>query len=144
MALSIWYILRSSCCKVLAAKYKLKTVRATLLRFGSSLQKEGTKSLPSLKDPLIRGALFKTGRDRFSRVGSIFRRASLTIRVADISCCKCGSTLNVEMHHIRALKNRNKRLDPVSMAMSARSRKQIPLCRKCHVRQHVNFSKTVS
>lgn len=144
LAGSIWYILRNSCCKVLAAKYKTKSVRATLLRFGPRLEKEGIRSLPKLSDPSLRGSIFKRGSGVQSRVKAIFKRASLSIRTDLLICVRCGSTYQVELHHVRMLKNLNKRLDPVSMAMAARNRKQIPLCRHCHVHQHVNLNKIIA
>jgi group II intron reverse transcriptase/maturase len=139
LAVSLYYILRNSACKVLAAKYKTKTVRGTLFRFGKNLGKEGSRSLIDYKSPSIRGLLFKLSNPKISRVNSIFRKASLTIRLENLSCAKCGSTFLVEMHHIRHLKDLNKKLDPISRAMVARRRKQIPLCKRCHSSQHVNI-----
>jgi group II intron reverse transcriptase/maturase len=50
-------------------------------------------------------------------------------------CAMCEHTHGVEMHHVRALKHiRGK--TPVELAMMAARRKQIPLCRRCHLQAH--------
>lgn len=48
----------------------------------------------------------------------------------------CGDPKRVEMHHIKHLKTLNARLDSFSKMMASINRKQIPLCRPCHVRVH--------
>lgn len=80
MSNSIWYTLRSSLCKLLAAKYKLKTVRATLLKFGNRLNKSGDVFLLDWKDQSLRLPLFKLGGKSESRLLGLFRKASHTIR----------------------------------------------------------------
>src|SRR6266446_4091847 len=54
----------------------------------------------------------------------------------------CGSKENVEMHHVRHLKDLNKkgkREMPLWMKiMISRKRKSIPLCRRCHDDIHHN------
>lgn len=54
----------------------------------------------------------------------------------DLVCVKCESSVNVEMHHIRQLKDLNPNLDMIDKLMASRKRKQIPLCRACHVDKH--------
>jgi hypothetical protein len=138
---SLFYILRSSACKVLAAKFKLRTVRQVLLRFGPYLEREGASMLPNYTDPSLRGSDFKLakGASTVSLVPALFRKASYTLRASGLECIKCGSTRSVELHHVRMLKDLNKKLDPISRTMAARARKQVPLCRCCHTAQHVNL-----
>ncbi len=40
------------------------------------------------------------------------------------------------MHHVRHLKDLNPKLDLIDKLMASRHRKQIPLCRECHLRRH--------
>jgi thymidine kinase len=54
----------------------------------------------------------------------------------NLSCKACGSKTKVEMHHINKMKNINKNLDYVSQLMIRIKRKQIPLCRVCHMQLH--------
>lgn len=55
--------------------------------------------------------------------------------VLEASCAVCGSTQNVEMHHVRGLKSL-KGVDKVEQLMIAARRKQIPLCRDHHLEIH--------
>jgi group II intron reverse transcriptase/maturase len=50
-------------------------------------------------------------------------------------CCVCGSNQNVEMHHIRGIKELKGRTISERI-MIAINRKQIPLCRSCHLKAH--------
>lgn len=50
-------------------------------------------------------------------------------------CSKCGTSENIEMHHVRALKHL-KGKSIISRLMISANRKQIPLCRPCHLKEH--------
>lgn len=50
-------------------------------------------------------------------------------------CCVCGSEQSVEMHHVRGIKDLKSRTISERI-MSATNRKQIPLCRPCHLKAH--------
>jgi hypothetical protein len=146
LACSVYYILRGSMAKLLAAKFKTRTARQALIRFGKSLEREGERAFPHYRDPALRGGsprtdYFQLGDRTKPTLDALFVKARLTIRVANLECCACGSTRSVEMHHIRHLKDLNKRLDPISRAMAARRRKQIPLCRVCHMHKHVSINR---
>ena len=74
------------------------------------------------------------------------RRSELVERLLKDTCEVCGSKEHVEMHHIRHLADLNKRgrrEKPLWMQiMSARKRKSIPLCRRCHMDVHFNRPKS--
>lgn len=80
--------------------------------------------------------VIKLNGDSEPRILSLFRKASLTIRTNLLVCIQCDSTMNVEMHHIRALKHLGSDQNIIARAMAARKRKQIPLCRHCHNLKH--------
>jgi len=42
------------------------------------------------------------------------------------------------MHHVRLLSDLNPKLSEIDKIMAKRRRKQIPLCRKCHLEHHKN------
>jgi hypothetical protein len=48
-------------------------------------------------------------------------------------CVVCGSNANIEIHHVRSLKKRPKKGDFLSDMMSKMNRKQVPLCKSCHL-----------
>jgi len=58
----------------------------------------------------------------------------------NLVCSKCGSKHRVEKHHIRELKDLNPKLHPLDALMAGIKRKQIPLCRKCHMERHRKVS----
>jgi len=55
-----------------------------------------------------------------------------------LMCAKCGSDYRVEMHHVRATKNLNRKISEVDRLMVRANRKQVPLCRECHMKYHHN------
>ena len=57
-------------------------------------------------------------------------------------CSVCGETENVEMHHVRAIKDLKNR-NPTERIMMAINRKQIPLCRTCHLIAHGKKKKSI-
>src|SRR6266700_1072056 len=95
---------------------------------GLSLQRKHT----AIKDQVVRPYLR--------------RRSELVERLLNDTCDVCGSKEHVEMHHIRHLADLNKRgrrEKPLWMQiMSARKRKSIPLCRRCHMDVHFNRPKS--
>jgi len=52
--------------------------------------------------------------------------------IGDEPCYNCGSTENVEAHHVKKLSNLNPKLSATDALMAKMKRKQIALCVKCH------------
>lgn len=52
-------------------------------------------------------------------------------------CCICGSEDSVQMHHLRHIRKTTYELIPENRTwekvMSLRNRKQIPVCKECHI-----------
>lgn len=64
-------------------------------------------------------------------------RLSKGVSALYAACIQCGSDQNVEMHHVRALKDlKKKNKSALEIHMIAIARKQLPLCRRCHLRAH--------
>jgi len=51
-------------------------------------------------------------------------------------CANCASTVDVEMHHLKHLKTMNAKLDTFGKMMASINRKQVPLCKPCHMKVH--------
>jgi predicted HNH restriction endonuclease len=51
-------------------------------------------------------------------------------------CANCNETNNIEMHHIKHIKTINLKLSPFDKMAARVNRKQIPLCRTCHLQVH--------
>lgn len=65
----------------------------------------------------------------------MFNYSIRTKGILQANCAICGTTENVEMHHRRPLKNKitDNTLKGIKVNLS---RKQIPLCRACHMKVH--------
>ena len=59
-----------------------------------------------------------------------------TITNFDFPCAACGSSTSVEMHHIKHIKTLNVKLSEFDKAVARVNRKQVPLCRPCHMDVH--------
>jgi hypothetical protein len=56
--------------------------------------------------------------------------------LSNLKCAVCDSEYRVEMHHVRMMKDLNPKLNKIDALMAKRNRKQIPLCRTCHLAYH--------
>ena len=63
-------------------------------------------------------------------------RLQKTISSQGAGCAIYGSLINVDMHHIRALKDIDKSKNKIHQFMVAIQRKQIPLCKVHHKKIH--------
>jgi group II intron reverse transcriptase/maturase len=63
-------------------------------------------------------------------------RTSLIDRLKARNCELCGETSELEMHHIRKLKDIAKGKDPWEVHMIARKRKTMAVCHTCHMKIH--------
>ena len=51
-------------------------------------------------------------------------------------CALCGANGDIEMHHLRHIRNLNSKLGRFDQMLARVNRKQIPLCGACHLRVH--------
>ena len=69
-----------------------------------------------------------------------FQRNELVQRLLADECELCGSTVNIEVHHIRALRDLNVKGQGEKpkwvQIMAARRRKTLVVCRPCHLNAH--------
>ena len=79
--------------------------------------------------------LISASPDKLELVKSEYR--FLTRSKIDSRCCICGSTEQIEMHHVKHIrkggKNPNKGFNRL---MANLNRKQIPVCEECHDHIH--------
>jgi len=64
-----------------------------------------------------------------------------TISHLGMVCSSCGSTSNIEMHHLKHIKTVNAKLKTFDKMMAEINRKQVPLCRTCHLEVHKGIYK---
>jgi group II intron reverse transcriptase/maturase len=135
LASSLVHILKSSCAKLLAAKYTLQTQVKVYEKFGPLLtaKNKANKEVSFLKPSYKITLKFLTNTTPI--IKALYGSKSLAT-LDNLSCSICGSEYRVEMHHVRALKDLNPKLSVIDKLMAIRARKQIALCRECHMKKH--------
>jgi group II intron reverse transcriptase/maturase len=149
VASRIGYILKQSCAKLLATKLSLGTMARVYKKFGPNLAishtdakdpkkvKEYSFLIPSYKITLS----FLTNSNPI--IKALYGSVSITT-LDNLECTNCGSDYRVEMHHVRHMKDLNPKLSSLDKLMVRANRKQIPLCRDCHMKHHREHPKVSS
>lgn len=141
----IHYILKYSCVLTLASKLKLKTAKRVFAKFGKDIliKDEDDKIIASFPD--VRLAKPKTFHiTKFTDMNPLARLEKLansTFRskaVLNSTCSVCDTAENIEMHHVRKLRDSTRaiKMDYLTSMMSRMNRKQIPICKPCHIKYH--------
>lgn len=131
----VHYTLKESCAKLLAAKYSLNSQAKVFAKFGKNLQGKDKHKFVDIVLGLNLTA-YKTSTDDVNL--KIFAENISKASLDNLKCAVCDSDYRVEMHHIRMLKDLNPKANFVDRLMAKRRRKQIPLCRECHMNHHSN------
>ena len=135
----VTFLLKSSCAKLLAAKYSMGTMSKVFSRFGNNLSTthkdaKGKEKVISFMTPSYKITLrFLINNNPV--IKALFGSVSLA-SLDNLKCAMCESEYRVEMHHIRHMKDLNPKLHYLDRLMVRRRRKQIPLCRECHMAYH--------
>jgi group II intron reverse transcriptase/maturase len=134
----IMRVLKVSCAKLLAAKYSIDTTRKVYQKFGQYLTAESEdkklRSMSFIKPSYTATHRFSKSSDPNIKAMNIVTISQATLE--GLSCQVCGSQSQVEMHYVRMMKDLNPKAHIVDKIMARRNRKQIPLCRRCHVERH--------
>jgi group II intron reverse transcriptase/maturase len=132
-----YMVLKFSCAKLLSAKFKIKSMKSVFLKFGPDL---------AYKDK--NGKVFyffkpswKVNTNRFlidadPEINALYADKISLAKLDSLSCKVCDSKVRVEMHHIRKMSDLNPKLSKIDKLMVKANRKQIPLCRECHMKLH--------
>jgi group II intron reverse transcriptase/maturase len=128
------YILKYSCAHTLAAKHRT--------RISKQLRRKDSNSIKVLLD-VVPGKVnpwdFRGEKvNELSLEHAFTSFASRTRILSSTECTVCGSKTGLEMHHVKALRKGGVDLkDNYMLAMMQRiNRKQICVCRKCHMKIH--------
>lgn len=146
----VQYIIKFSCAKTLAHKHKCSTHKV-FKRYGVGSGSNRTlqvnvdstdnknRTIHLQLKPKITQQLWVASTStstRMSKTKNPFDSFML-MRTSKLgtNCCICGNMQNVEMHHIRHVKEakKGKGFDKI---LGIINRKQIPVCRECHVSIH--------
>lgn len=140
----IQHILRFSLVKTLAAKHR-KSCKAIFEIYGKEITRiiEASDSKGVRKVEFYRNYNWTKSRSAF-KTPSPGKRVDilrLSYRLRSRSkigqrCCICGEPNETEMHHVRHIKKIGQKVTGFKRVMQALNRKQIPVCRQCHLDIH--------
>ena len=142
----IGWLIKESCGLTLAKKLKLRTLAAVFRKFGRDLGVNVNEDKRiSFIDIKYRTAIniaktVNITQDPLKNLEKVWN-AKFTKSKLNAPCVICGSTEEIEMHHVRKIKdikNPNSKLDFFTRQMAAINRKQVPLCKDHHTRLHNN------
>lgn len=126
---TIEYLLRYSCAHTLAAKFKT-SIAKIFKKYGKYLtMKIGNKNMSLKYEPSNKLT------NKSYKFEDPFRTLNYSIStkfLMDATCKICGTLENIEIHHVRHLKDLNPKLSAKDALMAKMKRKQIPLCITCH------------
>jgi len=138
------YIIKESLRKTLSLKHRINKHKF-LSRYGKNIcvirrNSISIKKIWFYEPKLIKEPMkFQGSEDindrNFNPFNSINWRVSTKTNF-DFPCAACGSNTNIEMHHIKHIKTLNVKLSEFDKAVARVNRKQVPLCRPCHMEVH--------
>lgn len=143
VAARVHYILKYSCALTIASKMKLTTLRRVFNKYGKNLniKDESGKVITSYPTvdyrrpkkftmaPILDYSSLESYVDQYDK------RVQRGRKDLKGSCVLCGSNQEIEIHHVRKL-SKTKRKDYLSIMMARMNRKQITVCKKCHIKIH--------
>jgi hypothetical protein len=118
------HILKSSCAKLLAAKFKLSTQAKVYHKFGPLLSTKHNDKIISFLKPNYKITL-KFLTNNTPLIKALYGVTSIAT-LDNLVCQICGSDFRVEMHHVRAMKDLDAKKSVVDRLMIKIRRKQIP------------------
>lgn len=131
-------MLRYSCARTFALKYKLRFMAKVFKKFGSSLKCPDKGVSLYIPDTLKRIRQFNLSQPATLEMLEKSWANKLTRSNLGRSCIICNG-IPAEMHHVRKLKElKERKLDWFTMQMAAINRKQVPLCKLHHTKLHQN------
>lgn len=142
----LWSIVRFlhySCALTLARKFKLRSLKKTFSKFGRDLKfvnKEG-KTYCLFRPVNLRMLSMheRFNSKRNEKIDELLRQTwsnSLTRSQFDEPCAICGTMENLEIHHIRSIKNVRVKTRTYAQWTGGFERKTIPLCKEHHIMYH--------
>lgn len=143
----IFYIIRDVVLRTMAHKYNLITRAHVYKKFGNDLTILDATKRDKNNKPKVLAKMYKPDTYKQNLWDFKIRNIDTTIpalysenisfsSILGLACIICGSKHKVEMHHIRMMKDLKPIYGSLDYLMAKRKRKQIPLCRDCHMKHH--------
>src|ERR1700723_1849444 len=142
----IYHIIKDMILRTLAHKLSLRTRAKVIKKFGTEISlhdqnKRDVNNKPTLITKLYKPSYrinlwgFKTNLVD-TNIKSLYATNLSLAKLDGLVCAVCGSDYKIEMHHIRAMKDIKNKKGTLEYLMAKRYRKQIPVCRNCHISHH--------
>lgn len=138
----IQYILEYSLAKTLASKLKI-SVAKVFDRFGDNISFKVISAKGERTVKFYKNTDWKTNRKAFTDSPQIdLVRTAIRMRTRSKlgqPCCVCGSSDEVEMHHVRHIRKMSEKKaisNNFARILRALNRKQVPVCKRCHRKIH--------
>jgi group II intron reverse transcriptase/maturase len=142
----VYYIIKDTVLRTLASKLSLSSRAKVIKKFGPYISlfdqnKRDENNKPTLVTKLYKPSYrinlwdFKSNAVN-TNIKALYASDLSLARLDNLICVVCGSGHKVEMHHIRAMKDIKHKKGTLEYLMSKRRRKQIPVCRDCHMAHH--------
>lgn len=142
LAARVHFILKYSCVLTIASKMKLKTKKKVFKKYGKDLKILNEKEkiitcYPTIDYKRPRKSYLKSFKNfdenLIEKIDTRVRRGRKDLKGP---CVVCGSNVNIEIPHVRSLRKRPRKGDFLEDMMSKMNRKQVPLCKSCHLDVH--------
>ena len=129
----VHYILKNSCARLLTAKFKTNTRGGIYAKYGKNLKGMDKHSFVDIILGINTAAFNVKTDDILLRLNS---KGISKTTLEGLTSSIYDSDYRVEMHHIRMMKDLNPKANEIDKIMARKNRKQIPLCRICHMSHH--------
>lgn len=144
------YIIRDSVLRTIAAKMNLKTRAKVIKKYGKNITiniydnynsklLKSVKLLDTSKDYKMNIWNFKIKDNVSTHIPALYSNNVSLATLLTAKCTLCSSEYRVEMHHISKLSNLKADKYDLNYLKSKMKRKQIPLCRDCHMKHHAGI-----
>jgi len=123
------YYLKGSCAKLLATKYSLRTQAKVYKKFGRDLKPKinnfnNTKHEIGFYKPDYNMDVWDFKINAYPNIITLYAKNLKSMaRLDNLWCKSCDSDYNVEMHHVRKLKDLNPKLSSIDKIMTSIKRK---------------------
>jgi group II intron reverse transcriptase/maturase len=135
VATYVYYLLRGSCAKLIAAKMKLGSIEKVFAKYGKSLTVNAEKKR-ALHKPDYKRKSWAFQSNHVNSIVNLFATSISPASLLALPCALCGRVYRVEMHHVRHLKHIEAGKSLPEKLMMRHKLQQIPLCRECHMQLH--------
>ena len=143
----ITWLLKFSLVFTLARKWNISPVKV-FKKLGKDWtflyhKEKGKESENTNKEKFISFGKYKLNRNRSMKINSYLNFDPFAVKYYDVrsnhvwdeNCTICGKSENVEIHHVKHIKKG--KIEGFTQIMKQLNRKQIPVCRNCHMKIHL-------